>query len=144
MSLNMTCQCVDNKVIKTPTNKNFVIVMPMNKQFLADYLLKFPFNDEGRHLTCSSLKVIMDKFNTLVYLNYRNFIYVSKQFVHSEVGTMNIIMELKDHYGLKYVYGNIFSRQSKDNVFIFKMLMDLWRSGVNLVKCMHVREDMEN
>ena len=50
-SLDMTYQCVV-KIMKTPTAKNYAIVKLVNKQLLLKYLLKFPSNDNGHHLTC--------------------------------------------------------------------------------------------
>jgi hypothetical protein len=75
----MAYQCVANEVLKTPTAKNSAIVMAASKQFLADYLLKYSANVEGHHLVGSSLEIVMDKFNTLVSPNYRNFVSGSKR-----------------------------------------------------------------
>lgn len=57
---------------------------------------------------------------------------------------MDSIMVLKDYLGFKYVHGNKFFGQSKGKVFVFKMSVDLQESGVDLVKRMHVGENMEN
>jgi hypothetical protein len=118
--------------------------MTANKQFLANYLLKSPANVEGHHLVGSSLEVVMDKFNTLASPNCRNFVYGSKRFLRSEMGTMDSIMALKDHSAFKFVHGSRFPGQSKDKVFVFKMFVDLLGSGVELVKRMQVGGDMEN
>ena len=50
----------------------------------------------------------------------------------------------KDHLGFKYVYGSRFLGQSKNKVCVFKMLINLPSSGVNLVKRMYVGGGMEN
>ena len=98
--------------MKTPTAKNFAIVMATSKTFLTDYLLKYPSNGEGHHLAGSSLEVVMDKFNTLASPNCHIFVSSSKHFVCSGMDTMNSIMALKDHSGFKYVHGSRFPGQS--------------------------------
>ena len=60
------------------------------------------------------------------------------------MGTMNSIMAFKDHSSFKYFHASRFPRQSKDKVFVFKMSIDLPRSGVDLVKRMQEGGDMEN
>ena len=86
----------------------------------------------------------MDKFNTLASPNCRNFVFGSKHFLRSGIGTIDSIMALKDHSAFKFVHGSRFPRQSKDKVFILKMFVDLLSSSVELVKKMQVRGDMEN
>lgn len=81
----------------------------------------------------------MGKFTTLALPKYRNFVYESKQFVRSGMSTMDSIMALKDHSSFKFVYGSNFLGQSRDNIFVFKMSIDLACSGVELAKCMQVR-----
>ena len=58
------------------------------------------------------------------------------RFVRSGIDMMDSIMMLKAHSGFKYVHGTKFPEQSKDIIFIFKMLVDLLGSGVDLVKHM--------
>src|ERR1700737_852172 len=137
-SLDMAYQCVANEVLKTPTAKNSAIVMAANKQFLADYLLKSPASGDKHHLVGSSLKVVIDKFNTLASPNCRNFVSGSKRFVHSGMGTMDSIMALKDHSAFKFVHGSRFPGQSNDKMFVFKISIDLPGNGVELVKKMQV------
>jgi hypothetical protein len=134
----MTYQYVANEVLKTPTTKNSAIVMAANKRFLADYLLKSPINVEGHHLVGSSLEVVMDKVITPASPNCCNFVFGSKRFLRSGMGTMDSIMALKDHYIFKFVHGSRFLRQSKDKVFVFKMFVNLPGSDVELVKRMQV------
>ena len=68
----------------------------------------------------------------------------SKHFVCNGMGMMDNITMFKDHTGFKYIHGSRFPRQSKDKIYVFKMLIDLLRSGVDLVKCMHVERHMKN
>ncbi len=51
----------------------------------------------------------------------------------SGIDTMKSIMALEHHLGFKYIHRNRFPGQSKDKVFVFKMSVDLPRSGVNLL-----------
>ena len=60
------------------------------------------------------------------------------------MGTIDSIRALKDHSGFEYVHGSKFLGQSKDKVFVFKLFLDLQRSGVDLVQHMQVGGDMEN
>ena len=143
-SLDMAYQCVANELLKTPTAKNPAIVMTASKQFLADYLLKFPTSGEGHHLVGSSLEVVMDKFNTLTSSNCCNFVSGSKYFLRSRMRTMDSIMAFKNHFAFKLVHGSRFPGQSKDKMFFFKMYVDLPSSGVELVKKMQVGRDMKN
>ena len=53
-------------------------------------------------------------------------------------------MALKDHLGFKYVHGSRFMGQSKNKVFIFKILVNFLGSDVYFVKRMQVEGDMEN
>lgn len=104
-SLDVTYQCVANEVTKTTTAKNFTIVIAVNKQFLTDYVFKFPSNSEGHHLAGSSLEVVMDKFSILSSPNCCNFVPGFKHFVRSGMDTMN---------------SSICFGQSRDKVFVFK------------------------
>ena len=87
-SLDMVYMCVANDVVKTPTTKNPAIVMVSSKQFLTCYFLKSLVSGKCHHLVGSSLKVVMDKFNTLASPNYRNFVFGSKCFLCSRLKTM--------------------------------------------------------
>lgn len=64
-------------------------------------------------------------------------------FVPSEMFTMESTMTLKDHSGFKYVNGSIFPRQSKNKLFVFKFSIHLLGSGVDVVKCILIRGDIE-
>ena len=118
--------------------------MTTNKYFLMDYLLKYFTIGEGHSLVDLSLELVMEKFSTLAFPNYRNFMFRSKNFVRSERGTMDSIMAHKDHSTYKFVQGCRFPWQSKDKVFVFKIFVDLPSSGVELVKRMQIRGDNED
>lgn len=57
---------------------------------------------------------------------------------------MDSIMALKDHSSFKFVHGSRIPGQSKDKVVVFQIVVNLLRSGVELVKHMHVGRGMEN
>ena len=78
----------------------------------------------------------MDKFSTLAFPNCHNFVYGSKRFVRSGMGTMDSIMAFKDHSTFKFIHGSRFPRKSKDKVFFLDVhsLIDLPDSGVELKK----------
>jgi hypothetical protein len=135
-SLDMTYQCVATEVMKTSPATNSAIVMASNKKILTDYRLKSPSNSKGHHLVGSSLEVVINKFSTLASLYCRNFVSGSRRFVRSGMSTMDSMMALKDHSGFKYVHGSRYLGQSKDKVFVFKILVDLLGSGIDLVKRM--------
>lgn len=96
--------------MKTPIAKNFAIVMATSKQLLANYLMKPPSNCEVNHLVGLYVKVVMDEFCTLVSLNCCNFVSSSKHFIRNGMGIMDGVM---------------FLGQSKDIVFVFKILVGL-------------------
>jgi hypothetical protein len=52
-------------------------------------------------------------------------------------------MAMKRYTTIEYIQGNVFPGQGKDKVYVFKMLEDGPGSGVDLVKRMHPRGDLE-
>jgi hypothetical protein len=54
------------------------------------------------------------------------------------------IMAIKRYTTIEYIHGNVIPRQGKDKVYVFKMLVDRHRSGVDLVKYMQLGGDLEN
>lgn len=100
-SLDFAYQCVGSDVMKIPTAQNSTIVMTASKQFLANYLLKSPSHGEGHHLKGASLEIVLDKFTTLAS---SNFMFGSKRFVQSGMGTMQSITALKYQFGLQFLF----------------------------------------
>ena len=87
-SSDMAYQCVAKEVMKTPIAKNSTIAMTSSKQFSPHYLLQSPTNNERRHhLIGSSLEIVMDKFSALTFPNSHDFVFWSKRFVLSWMGT---------------------------------------------------------
>lgn len=98
-SLDIPHQCVANEVSKTPTTKNSSIVIIANKYSLEYHILKSPHLREKNHLHGPYLELVMDKFSTLVSLNYRNFIVGLKRYICSGMGSLDNIMALKNQIG---------------------------------------------
>lgn len=92
--------------------------------------------ERRNHLHWASLKVVMNKISTLVSLNCRNFVAWSKRCICNRMGTMNSIMVLKDHFGFKFIHNSRFPRETKEKVFVFKMLVNLPINDINLVNKM--------
>ena len=55
----------------------------------------------------------MDKFSTLASPNCYNFVFGSKCLMCSEMGTMDSIIALKDHFTFKFVHGSRFPSNQK-------------------------------
>jgi hypothetical protein len=53
-------------------------------------------------------------------------------------------MAMKRYTIIEYIHGNVFPRQGKDKVYVFKILVDGPRSGVDLAKRMQPGGDLEN
>jgi hypothetical protein len=53
-------------------------------------------------------------------------------------------MAMKRLSTIEYIHGNIFPSQGKDKVYVFKMLIDGFGSGVDIDKRMQPRGDLEN
>ena len=84
----------------------------------------------------------MDKFEHLSFPNLRNTISLSRS--SGKQGAYDSIMAMQSFTRIEYIHGNVFLGQSKDNVYIFKMLVDRSRSGVDLVKRMQLERDLKN
>lgn len=94
------------------------------------------------HIQRASLEVVIDQNLHFASFNYKISAIGSKWLICSGMGTLDSIMALEDHYDIKYMC-MIFLGQSKDKVFVFKMLVDLPESVVNLVKHMWCGDDIE-
>jgi hypothetical protein len=99
-SADLVYQCFASEVYKTPTAKNFAVVIAASKHFFFDYLLKTQLLERS----------IMDKFSTLSSPNYRNFVEEARRFVCNGTYIINSIMALKDDSKFKYIHNNRFPR----------------------------------
>lgn len=86
----------------------------------------------------------MDKFKPLASSNCCTFVPCSNFLVQSVMGTMNSIMALTYQYGFNSIHGSRFLGQSKDKAFVFKMSLNIPTNGVEFLKCMQGRGDIEN
>jgi hypothetical protein len=53
-------------------------------------------------------------------------------------------MAMKRFSTIEYIYGNIFQGQGKNKVYVFKMLVDGSKSGMDLIEYMQPRGDLED
>lgn len=60
------------------------------------------------------------------------------------MGAIDSIMALKDHSTFKFVHSTKFLGQSKNEVFVFKVFVDLPANGVKLIKYMLIGRGMDN
>lgn len=112
--------------------------MVTNEQFMAYYLHKV------RDI------VFKGSYQKALWINSKNkrhpivitLCLGAKRFVQSVMGMMDCIMTLKDHSSFTFAHGNRFLGKSKG--FVFKMLVNLPRSGVELMKGTQVGGDMQN
>ena len=68
----------------------------------------------------------------------------SKRFIHNGMDTIDSIMALMDHCGFKFIHDNRFPRQLNEKVFVFKTSIDLFGSGIKILKKAQIGGDMEN
>jgi hypothetical protein len=59
-------------------------------------------------------------------------------------GAYDSIMAMQRYITIEYIHGNSFPGQGMDKVYVFMMLVNGPRSGVDLVKRMQPRGDLEN
>jgi hypothetical protein len=77
------------------------------------------------------LEDVLDKFEHLSSPNLWNMISLSRSGGKRE--EYDSIMAMKRFTRIEYIHGNVFPGQGKDKVYIFKMLVDRPRSGVDLI-----------
>jgi hypothetical protein len=132
---------IAQEVSKTPTAKNSTIAMATSKEFLDEYHI-YNGPRPKKMFWGQELGDVLDKFEHLSSSNLQNTISLSKS--GDKRGEYDSIMAMKSFTRIEYIHGNVFLRQGKDKVCIFKMLVDGPRSGVDLVKRMQLGGDLEN
>jgi hypothetical protein len=132
---------VAQEVSKTPTAKNSAIAMAASKEFLDKYLIH---NGPGpkKMLRGQELEDVLDMFEHLSSPNLRNTISLYRS--GGKRGAYDNIVAMKTYTTIEYIHANLFPGQGKDKVYVFKMLEDGPRSGVDLVKRMQPGGDLEN
>jgi hypothetical protein len=107
--------------------------MAASKEFLDKYFMHSSPGSK-KMLRGKDLEDVLDKFEHLNFPNLRNIISLSRS--GGKGGAYDNIMAMKRFTTILNIHGNIFPGQSKDRVYVFKMLVDGPRSGVDLVKRM--------
>jgi hypothetical protein len=107
--------------------------MATSKEFLDKYLIHSGPGPK-KMLWDQELEDVLDKFEHLSSPNLRNMITLSRS--GGKRGEYGSIMVMKKFTRIEYIHGNVFPGQGKDKMYIFKMLVNRSKSGVDLVKCM--------
>jgi hypothetical protein len=115
--------------------------MAASKEFLDKYLIHTGPGPK-KMLRGQELEDVLDKFEHLSSPNLGNTISLYKS--GSKRGAYDSIMAMKTYTTIEYIHSNVFPCQGKDKVYVFKMLEDRLGSGVDLVKHMQPRGDLEN
>jgi hypothetical protein len=124
---------IAQEVSKRLTAKNSAIAMDASKEFLDKYLIHIGLGSK-KMLWSKALEDVLNKFEILSSPNLRNTISLSRS--GGKEGAYDSIMAMKRYITIEYIHGNVFPRQGKDKVYVFKMLVDRPGSGVELVKRM--------
>ena len=115
--------------------------MATSKEFLDKYFIYIGPRSK-KMLWDQELEDVLDKFEHLSSLNLQNTISLYRS--GGKRGAYDSIMAMKMYSTIEYIHGNIFPGQEKKKLYVFKMLEDGPRSGVDLVKCMQPGGDLEN
>jgi hypothetical protein len=140
-TLDSISSLIAQEVSKTPTAKNSAIAMAASKEFLDKYFIHTGPGPK-KMLRGQELEYILDKFEHLSSPNLRYTILLCRS--GGKRGAYDSIMAMKKYTTIEYVLGNVFPGQGKDKVYVFKMLEDRPRNGMDLVKRMQPRRDLEN
>lgn len=110
-----------------------------------ELLLKGLVNKDGSRckLMESELVQIFDKLAKLSTLSIRNMISDARQF-YSQGGYIDNILKFKKSLTYDFTHNNDFSSQGSHLIYLFKMSICSVRIGVDLVKKMQPRGDLEN
>ena len=126
---------------KTPTDTNLAIALAASKDFLTTYLFH---NREGEKemLKEEEMEEVMDRFQ---YLSSPSICNVILSFCsNNRRGIIDNIMTMKKESKFEFIHDSVFPGQRKEKVYIFKMLTEGPRSGVDLIRRMQRGRDLEN
>jgi hypothetical protein len=132
---------IAQEVFKTPIAKNSTIALAASEEFLDKYLIHSNPRRK-KMLWGKALEHVLDKFEILSSPNLWNMISLSR--CNGKEGAYDSIMAMKRYTTIKYIHGNVFLKQGKDKVYVFKMLLDGLGSGVDLLKRMQPGGNLEN
>ena len=141
-TLDRMYKCIGEQVLRTPNAKNSAKLLGASKIFLADYLIR-AIPGQG-HLRGTPMAEAMDKFETMSDSNIRHFVAGTKKFLHEDSGLIDNIIRLKEYNAFKFVHESCFPGQTKEKVFVFKMLVDMPDSRTDLVKRMQPGRDLQD
>ena len=135
------CGLIAEQVAKTPTATNSTITLSASKDFLGHYLFH---NGEGekKMLKPEEMEEVMDRFQYLSSPSIRNVISSFRSNNHG--GIINNIMTMKRESKFEFIHDSVFPGQGKEKVYMFKMLTEGPRSGVDLVRQMQPSGDLQN
>ena len=123
------CGLIAEQVAKTPTATNSAITLSASKDFLGHYLFH---NGEGekKMLKAEEMEEVMDRFQYLSSPSIRNVISSFRSNNHG--GIIDNIMTMKRESKFEFIHDSVFPGQGKEKVYMFKMLTEGPRSGVDL------------
>ena len=140
-STEMICRLIVEQVAKTPMATNSAITFSASKDFLASYL----FHDkegEKELLKVEEMEAVIDRFQYLSSQSIHNVI--SSFHSTNQGGVIDKIMTIKKDSKFEFIHDNVFPGQSKEKVYIFKMLTKGPGSGADLVRRMQPEGDLQN
>ena len=88
------------------------------------------------------MEEVMDCFQMLSSPSIRNVI--SSFCSNNRGGVIDNIMTMKRESKFEFIHDSVFPGQSKEKVYVFKMLTEGPGSGVDLIRRMQVRCDLQN
>ena len=140
-STEMICGLIAEQVAKTPTATNSAITLSASKDFLGHYLFH---NGDGekKMLKPEEMEEVMDRFQYLSSPSIRNVISSFRSKNHG--GIIDNIMTMKRESKFEFIHDSVFPGQGKEKVYMFKMLTEGPGSGVDLVRRMQPRGDLQN
>ena len=137
-----TRSLIGEQMERTPWATNSSIVMEATKELLGEFLLR-PEGDSSWVLDFTDLVPVLDKCKFITSPNIRNEVSSFKHF--KKFGIIDSITKLRGASKWAFVQESKFPGQGtdKDKVFVFKMSEIGPSSGVDLVKCMQARGDLQ-
>ena len=137
-----THSLIGEQMERTPSATNSSIVMEATKELLGEFLLR-PDGDSSRVMDFTDLVPVLDKCKYITSPNIRNEVSSFRHF--RKFGIIDSITKLRGSSKWAFVQESKFPGQGTDidKVFVFKMSEVGPASGVDLVKRMQPKGDLE-
>ena len=137
-----TRSLIGEQMERTPGATNSSIVMEATKELLGEFLLR-PDGDSSKVMDFTDLVSVLDKCKFITSPNIRNEVSSFKHF--RKFGIIDSITKLRGASKWAFVQESKFPSQGtdKDKVFVFKMSKIGPGSGIDLVKHMQARGDLQ-